>query len=936
MNTTIHGRRVGRTWRARHAASALALAAAAALLGCSGGKDDAAFLQSARDHMLSQDYGAAIIQLKSALDLNAQNPESRLMLGRALLESGQAQAATIELRKALELGADANDVQPLLARGLVAQGEFRQVITNFSDVRLQRASAAAELKSQVASAHAALGDIQQAQDWTNQALGDEPQHIGARLLRSRLAATQGNVQAALQEVEQVLSGSSNHLPALLLKAELQRHGLRDRAAAQATYAQALQAHPRAGVAHAALVTMLLEQGEVASARERHAAMKAALPQHPETLLIEAQLAHIDGSYQRTRELTEQLLRSFPDDVRVLQLAGVNELRLNALTQAEAHLGRVVKAQPDAPLPRQLLAGIYNRTGQPGKALEVLRPLISGANVDSNSLTLAGEAWLQTGDMARAEQAFTRAAQGNPRATTARSALALAQVARGNVAAGFAELEAAAAADTGMRSSLALIAARMRTNDLQGALRAIDDLQKKQPESPIVPTLRGSVLIQSRDAAGAVAAFERALAIDPLFYPATAGLAAVDFGAGRPEAAERRFRDLLQRDPRHVRALLGLAELKARTGGHKDEVTAAITAAVRADPAEPGPRVLLVRHLLQHRDAPAALAAAQEASSTLPNSVEVMDMLGAAQLAAGQHQQAITTYARLAALRPDHPEVEMRLAEAHLANNDVTAARRSLNKAVEIRPGFVPAYQALVQLALREQDPREALAVAQRLQRREAQSPVGHVLEADVHQAQQRAEAAVTSLRRALELGAGTDIAVRLHGALLQAQRGGDAERLAANWTRDRPRDVAFRFYLGDRALAASDYRGAETHYRSVLQIQPDHALALNNVAWLMGQQRRPGGLALAERANELLPNQPALMDTLAWLLALENQVPRALELQRQAMAKAPQDASLRLTLAKIYIQGGDKAQARSELQALAALGEKFSNQAEVTRLLGTL
>lgn len=926
--------RTGRSAVRRSLLPAL-LAGLLALGACSGGSDVEA-IASAKAAIERQDYAAAIIQLKSALQQNGENAESRLLLGRSLLETGEASSAAIELRKALEVGASPDAVQPLLARAVLAQGDMRQVVTQFAALRLTDAEASADVKTAVATALAAQGQRDGSRETVAEALREWPGHVGATLLQARLQASDGDMPGALGLVDQVLGKDASHLGALLLKADLLRFGSRDPRAAQAAYAEALQAHPRSATAHSALVAMLLEEGNVEAARTRHAAMKTAVPQHPETLLFEAQLAHLDGNFQRTSELTELLLRSFPDDVRMLQLAGVNDLRLNNLPQAETHLSRLMKALPEAPVPRQLLARIYNRTGQPGKTLEVLQPLISGANADSNSLTLAGEALLQTGDMARAEAAFARAAQGNPQATTARAALALGQVARGNTSAGFAELEAAAAADPGIRSNMALIAARMRSNDSAGALRAIDELQNKQPDSPIAHALRGSVLLQRRENAGSAAAFEQALQIDPLYFPATAGLAAIDLGAGRTEAAEKRFRDLLQRDPRNTRALLGLAELKARTGGSKDEVTAAITAAVRADPSEFGPRVLLVNHLLSHRDAQAALAAAQEASSALPNSVEVMDALGSAQMGAGQHQQAIITFTRLAALRPDRPELEMRLAEAHLANNDATAARRALNKAVEIRPNFVPAYRALVQLALREDKPQDALAVAQRLQRREAQNPAGFVLEAEVHASRQQADAAVAPLRKALELGAGTDAAIRLHGVLLGANRAAEAERFAAGWARDKPRDAAFRFYLGDRALAEQDYRNAEVHYRSVLQAQPDNALALNNVAWLMAQQNKPGALPLAERANELLPNQPALMDTLAWVLALENQVPRALELQRQAIARAPQDQSLRLTLAKIHLQGGDKAQARTELQALSALGDKFGNQREVDRLLGTL
>ncbi len=101
-------------------------------------------------------------------------------------------------------------------------------------------------------------------------------------------------------------------------------------------------------------------------------------------------------------------------------------------------------------------------------------------------------------------------------------------------------------------------------------------------------------------------------------------------------------------------------------------------------------MLLVNHLLSQRDPKAALAAAQEAAGALPDSVEVMNALGTAQLAAGQGQQAISTFTKLAALRPDWPEPELRLADAHAAANDLAAAKRSLNKALQIRPGLVPA------------------------------------------------------------------------------------------------------------------------------------------------------------------------------------------------------------------------------------------------------
>ena len=60
-----------------------------------------------------------------------------------------------------------------------------------------------------------------------------------------------------------------------------------------------------------------------------------------------------------------------------------------------------------------------------------------------------------------------------------------------------------------------------------------------------------------------------------------------------------------------------------------------------------------------------------------------------------------------------------------------------------------------------------------------------------------------------------------------------------------------------------------------------------------------------------------------------------MDLQRKALAKAPQAAApgYRLRLAKLLLKAGDADKARTELEALKALGDKFSEQDEVTALL---
>jgi cellulose synthase operon protein C len=72
------------------------------------------------------------------------------------------------------------------------------------------------------------------------------------------------------------------------------------------------------------------------------------------------------------------------------------------------------------------------------------------------------------------------------------------------------------------------------------------------------------------------------------------------------------------------------------------------------------------------------------------------------------------------------------------------------------------------------------------------------------------------------------------------------------------------------------------------------------------------------------------------VLEAENQLPKAIETQKRAISLAPKDPALNLRLAKLYIKSGDKAGARTELDALAKLGERFAGQAEVATLLKSL
>jgi putative PEP-CTERM system TPR-repeat lipoprotein len=513
---------------------------------------------------------------------------------------------------------------------------------------------------------------------------------------------------------------------------------------------------------------------------------------------------------------------------------------------------------------------------------------------------------------------------------------MAQLARGSEgsAQAMADLESIAAADTkGSRADVALIAGKLQQKDLAGALKATAALQKKMPDDPLPLLLQGRVLALKGDTAGAKAALEAALAKDNKYFPAVATLASLDLAAKQPDAARQRFETLLKADPRNHRAHLALAELAARAQAPAADITKLLGEAVKAAPNEAQPRTTLVAHLLRQGDHKAALTAAQDAVAALPNSAEVAESAATAQLAAGDAQQGLSSMKKVAALQPQNAELQLRLAEAYRANKDLDGARSALRRATEIKPQLVAAWQGLVGLALADKKFDVALGLARDLQKQLPQAAAGFLLEGQVEASRQAWPPALAALKTARQRAKQTETTVVLHQTLVAAGQRADADKLAAEWQREQPKDAAFAYYLGDQALARKEWPTAEGHYKAVLALQPDNALAMNNLAWLMAQQGRPGAVDMANKANALLPNRAPLLDTLATALAAEGQVPKAIEAQKKALQLAPKDAGMQLGLAKLHLKAGDKAAARGLLQELSKLGDAFGGQKEVAELL---
>ena len=909
---------------------ALLCVAFAVLAGC--GEKPEALLASAKDYVARNDIQAAVIQLKNALQKEPDLAEARFLLGKLLLESGDAAGAEKELREAASLQYDQEQVIPLWARALVLTGEHRKVVDELATIQISNPRGKAELMTAVGESQLALKNSTGAREAFAAALAADPKYVPALRGEARLAASSRDLKQAAEKVDAALAIAPSDWQSLELKADLLT-ATNQREQALAAYRKTTEARPDAVRAHAAIVSLLVGQKKIDEAAKQVAEMKRVAPAHPETQYLQAWLAYIQKDYAAARTAIQQHLSKGPENPRGLLLAGAIEYELQSYVQAENYLSRVLAHAPRNAFAWRLLIGSYVRRGQAARALEKLQPILSQIQNDPGMLSLAGEVMMMNGEAKQASEYFAKAAKLDPKNTRSQTGLALSHLAQGEAETGFRELEQAASTGSDIRADLALIAAHVRQREFDKALAAVNRLQKKQPGSPIPFNVRGGVLLAKGDRAAARREFERALEVDAGYFPAVAQLARLDFAEKKPDAARQRLEALLAKDPRNLQALLALAELSARVGAKPEEIVSLLQKAVSAHPADPAPRLALIGYYVRAKDFKNAMLASQQAMAAIPDRPDILVAAGQAHEAGGELNQAISIYRKLAALEPKSPVPYLRMAEAQFAAKKMDDAIENLRKALDLKPDLMEARQGLARVYLESGRVTEAIAIAREVQKDRPKEPIGYALEGDIHASQKKWTEAANAYRNGLKQGDSTDLAVRLYAVLTASPDGAkSASDFADTWLKNHPKDQTFRLKLAETALATRQWGTAVQHYRKLLEAAPKNAVILNNLAWVESQVKDPKALEHAEEANRLAPDHPAIMDTLGTMLVDTGQTARGLELLQKAVAQAPQAPGIRLNYAKALIKAGQKDAARKELDELAKLGDKFPAQAEVAQL----
>lgn len=173
--------------------------------------------------------------------------------------------------------------------------------------------------------------------------------------------------------------------------------------------------------------------------------------------------------------------------------------------------------------------------------------------------------------------------------------------------------------------------------------------------------------------------------------------------------------------------------------------------------------------------------------------------------------------------------------------------------------------------------------------------------------------------------------------LAKGDKAGAQRALETATARD-SRLVAAQTYLALLYEEAGERGKAIERYRRILEVMPDNAIVLNNLAYALAvHEKKPEeALPLAARAYDLAKGSPNIADTLAWVHHLLGKDEKAMSLLSEAAATAPNNAEIQFHLAVVAAAVGQELQARAALARALELDPKLEGREEVRALRARL
>ncbi len=370
-------------------------------------------------------------------------------------------------------------------------------------------------------------------------------------------------------------------------------------------------------------------------------------------------------------------------------------------------------------------------------------------------------------------------------------------------------------------------------------------------------------------------------------------------AKRPAEAEKLFERALEMLPadgqaERNRIELHLASARA-ANGQRPRAIETLEALLERTPDDKAAIVLLSHLELVTERAPAGVGRLAALVRKDPNDVEALRLLANAQLVIDDAASAEASVRRLIALAPKDASLPPKLASALVAQKRSAAAIGELQASLERFPGDLGIVRALAVLLAEQRRGDDAIRLVEATSNANNRIDTSLLL-AEVHGHLGQQTEQLQTLLTLVEHAPTDDRTWEAIARIIRSKRGvaaTDLERLETALQKALDHDPAsskFKARLAALKMQRGKREEASKLYAEFVGSNSDDPVALNNAAMLLCEHAatRDQAIKLAERAKELAPDSPAVLDTLGWTLVQrgsEQDLKRAVSVLTRAAAR---------------------------------------------------
>lgn len=616
--------------------------------------------------------------------------------------------------------------------------------------------------------------------------------------------------------------------------------------------------------------------------------------------------------KQAQDRVRELLQETPNDADALHTLAFIEMKLGEMADATAHLERAFAEAPQELSHAVALAQAKLLQRDVAGAEAVLKKLSADSPKSSEAATLLGRFYRTIGRMQDGERELRRAVDldGN----NARALLSLAVIHKDSGRKDEAEREfkrVSTLPEKSLRHSYAMYLFEAGRND--EAIRELERLWKQDPaDRSARQRLMAGYQVAGRGAE-AQKVLAATLAKNPKDLDALLQRAELSMAAGKYADAEADLNRVIQLKPDSAEARFSLAKLYGLRGEAQRE-REQLAEAVKLNPYLVPVRLELARLLIANKSGAAAL----ELLDSAPASEKLALLLQRnwALWSLGKTQE-MRSGIDAALAKQRSPEALIQDGVWKLNQGNAAGARASLEEALQIDPGNLRALDALNRSYQRTKDAAAALPKIKEYAARQPRSaPVQEFLglmlwaHGDLGDARKAFEGA-----NAASGGSSAAELSLIQLDILEKKWDSAQSRLAAR-VKANGGDARARLWLGNILEFRGDHKGAVEQFRKAVDLQPNNADALNNLAYLLIEQenRLDEGLKYAQRAQELSPDDPDIADTIGWVLYRKGLYSAAVKQLERAAAREGKSA-WKYHLAMAYAKSGDVRRGRTVLDA---------------------